>query len=1814
MKLAKALICLAFTIFAGGLAYTGQIDSQLRELLISEHNRNRFYGVIVVMADQADIESLDRLLINNKSNLNDRHSQVITTLQEIAYQTQPPVLSYMRQLESAGDIRFMKHFWIANMIAFEGKASAIWAIAALDPVGKVYLDVPVSTIWPNVEGKPSPSGRLITGREPGLSRIHAPEAWALGYTGYGRVVANLDTGVDGYHPALMYRFRGDINGDGNNNESWFDPYTTHWTYPTDSGTHGTHTMGTICGRTNTGDTIGVAIDAKWIAAACIDRGGGIPQTISDALLAIQWIADPDGNPATADNPDACGNSWGIPDDSGYDDCDQTFWIAIDNCEAAGTVMVFAAGNEGTAGLRSPADRATTYHNCFSVGAVDGYNPNLEIAPFSARGPSECARGDLAIKPEVVAPGVNVRSSIRGGGYQVFSGTSMACPHVAGAVAIIRQANPNLDATTIKQILIQTADDLGQAGEDNTYGNGIINIYAAVLAAANYGSVAGYVRDASTAIPIPAQLKVVGARIQVFADNSGFFHMGLKSDTIYTIEASYYGYLANQQSVFIETNGTTPLDFNLVTAPLAVLQGNVRSGAGNAVAAAEVRILNTPIPPETTDASGFYQFVNVPAGAMYFIETNANGHNKGFDSILVQAGIINQADIIVWPIESFEQSDGGFIGGNVWQWGIPIYGPNSAYSGTRCWGTALSGNYPNLTQDTLESYAVFVNSQTAVLQFYHWYQFEDYYDGGNLIISTNSGLTWNLIYPSGGYPNNSIVGLNHQPGYSHMSNGWEPVTVNLGGYYHKNITIGWRMGSDASVVKAGWYIDDVSFIGCIPPPPPQLEYYPSTFTEILNPGTIETRELYINNPGLGPLNYQLSGIPLNLRPNRNNANQQIIGYIHHDTNKPEPDSAPYFTPVNCSHGGPDAFGYLWKDSDEPRGPRYNWVDITNIGTSLSLGDDDYTGPINLNFDFPFYDSTYSSIYVGSNGIISFGRGSSSTINTALPNNALPNNLIAVWWDDLNPASGGKVYYYRDLENNRFIVSFIEIPNYQYYHGTGSLTFQAILYPTGKITLQYQFMDPGSDPDSLHGATIGIENISGNDGLQVTYNANYIHNEHAIVLSRNWLNVRPKNGVVLPGGSDTATIVFDANYLDNYLYSGNINLQSNDSSRPSANIPVTLSIGSGGNPIIDFSGNRFVDSLSVDSIDIIYLKVINRGTGILAAEFGTYGTWMQFNGGPYYIAPSDSISIPIQINSAGFLPGTYYGIINYISNDPQMPEGNLEVELVVLAPHILLSIEHLYDTLNFNQQSSNTFIISNDGAGKLNYLIGFTQQSGVPKFSRGGIGNTRIPQYPIVTTDGAFSGNRQKKSNFLILSGGGPDNFGYRWVDSNEPGGPVFNWIDISNIGIPIAVNYDDQNIGPFSLGFVFPYYRYDYESIRFCSNGWLSFTSTSTAYNNTNLPNLAAPSNILAVFWDDLIFYGNSRAYFYTNQQDSTIFTWENVFHVGGGGPYTFQAILTKNGYIAFQYNNISVPDSLATIGIQNYDKSSGLVAAYNTNYASDDMAIVFWPGWLSVSPLFGTVAPLSQDTISVVLNSYMLGATTCGGQITVQSNDPLSPELLVPVFLSVKPEAVASITLSDSVFWDTLVSGSSAIKSLSINNIGTSVLNYSLISEDEWIMAYPSNGTIIPDGAETIAVMISALNLEPGYYIGRLVLSTNDPLHTTTVITFYIVVTFSNCVFMPGDINGDNQLLGSDIIYGVRYFKGQGSAPPDSCIDDSLGQWLYVSGDVNGNCEFRGSDITYLVTYFKQGNPPLLICPRILAISPSPKDQGNYNIIGQLAK
>jgi len=303
-------------------------------------------------------------------------------------------------------------------------------------------------------------------------------------------------------------------------------------------------------------------------------------------------------------------------------------------------------------------------------------------------------------------------------------------------------------------------------------------------------------------------------------------------------------------------------------------------------------------------------------------------------------------------------------------------------------------------------------------------------------------------------------------------------------------------------------------------------------------------------------------------------RELIGYQNSDDGKD--DISPLYAPVDKNHGGPDVYGYSWIDSDDPGGPVYSWIDISSTGTEVVLTDTDNDGPFNIGFAFPWYDNEYTELYIGSNGIITFGSGSSATTNLNIPNTNAPNDMVAMWWDDLDPSDGGNIYYYHDVATGRFIVSFVDIPNYQYPSGTGSLNFQAILYPNGKVTVQYGTMDPGSDATGLNSATIGIENAAGDDGLEVVYNAAYMHNNMAIDFTVvRWLWVEPSGGLLEPFTSTNVTVNLCAKDLTDGVFEGQMSITTNDPLNPAYLLPVTVTIqdficgdadGDGNGPIV------------------------------------------------------------------------------------------------------------------------------------------------------------------------------------------------------------------------------------------------------------------------------------------------------------------------------------------------------------------------------------------------------------------------------------------------------------------------------------------------------------------------------------------------------------------------------------------------------------------------------------------------------------------------
>jgi hypothetical protein len=240
--------------------------------------------------------------------------------------------------------------------------------------------------------------------------------------------------------------------------------------------------------------------------------------------------------------------------------------------------------------------------------------------------------------------------------------------------------------------------------------------------------------------------------------------------------------------------------------------------------------------------------------------------------------------------------------------------------------------------------------------------------------------------------------------------------------------------------------------------------------------------------------------------------------------------------------------------------------------------------------------------------------------------------------------------------------------------------------------------------------------------------------------------------------------------------------------------------------------------------------------------------------------------------------------------------------------------------------------------------------------------------------------------MILGSGGPDDFGYQWIDSDEQGGPAYNWIDITGIGEVIPISLDDDNQGPFEIGFDVPYYGNTYSQFYVCSNGWLSFTSTSTAYFNSGLPDPTAPTDLLAPFWDDMD-PGDGGTYMYYTDGTQLVVAFIGVMHYMGGGPYTFEAVISANGSIMYNYLDMGSPQDQATIGIQNSDGTIGLQVAYDQAYVHNELAIRFSAGWLSANPSAGTIAPGSNTNASIIFDASTLDVGVYTGSLTVSGED-----------------------------------------------------------------------------------------------------------------------------------------------------------------------------------------------------------------------------------
>jgi subtilisin family serine protease len=582
---ASTSVTLSFIVESGNEApQLNKLHSSIKEQ-IKEIDHDEPITVVIKLMD-VDLRNVES-------------GMVIDVLKAHASSSQEFVLKFLSEEKGAV---VLNTFWLTDIILANVTVDTLYRLTSLEVVAEIFENFEVTV--------PEPLNRsdvTSNGVTWGLDRINATEVWALGFNGSGIRVCVLDTGVEISHPDLQGKMWTDNSSDPTFPGGWIEFDSSGnivaGSTPHDTDGHGTHTSGTVLGGNASGTAIGVAPGA-WLMHGLILPGGS--GSFTQCIAGMQWAIDPFdqyGNPA-GERADVVSMSWGA---YGYYD---EMIEPIENMRAAGVIPVAAIGNGGEGSSVSPGN----VYESFGIGATDSYD---SVAYFSSGEEVDWAASHptVYIKPDFSAPGVSVYSSVPSGGWESWSGTSMATPHVAGTVALMLQANSGMTVDDIYDLLKITADDLGDAGLDTRYGWGIINAYEAVRLALFSCGVEGYVTDAETSQPIEwgAQVTVLGVSWGSQNTSTGGFYKIWLYPGNYSLTAMSFGYYEQNTTAEVIDQQWTVLNFSLTPTPRGFVAGVVTSVDTNStIANATVTLLGTPLKPAVTNAVGYY-VIEAPVG-------------------------------------------------------------------------------------------------------------------------------------------------------------------------------------------------------------------------------------------------------------------------------------------------------------------------------------------------------------------------------------------------------------------------------------------------------------------------------------------------------------------------------------------------------------------------------------------------------------------------------------------------------------------------------------------------------------------------------------------------------------------------------------------------------------------------------------------------------------------------------------------------------------------------------------------------------------------------------------------------------------------------------------------------------------------------------------------------------------------------------------------------------------------------------------------------------------------------------------------------
>lgn len=710
---------------AAPVASAAHIDQQVLAALAAAPDGQATF--IVYLHDRPDLSAAARM-----ADWVARGQYVMEQLQTSARTSQAGILDRLARRVVPGHVSRYQSFWIANAIVVTGDQAAAEWLAQQPGVAEILSEMKLDA--PEPAAATSPDADFTWG----IEKIGADQVWSTySVKGEGMVVGLVDTGVQWDHTALKGQYRGWNGSSANHNYSWWDPANfcgVAGSPPCDNNGHGTHTTGTAAGGTSAAQgPIGVAPGAKWIHAA------GCCASNASLLSSLQWMAAPTdlyGNGADpAKRPNVVNNSWGGPGGS------QIFYDALTNLRASGIVPVFSAGNNGSAcgTLGSPGDNMTAF-NVGSTTSSDG------ISSFSSRGSNPFTG---LPDPDVTAPGDNIYSSVPTNSYSIYSGTSMAAPHVTGAVALIMSAEPALvgQVEQVEELLRKTAVKLtssqtcggvpGSQVPNSTFGWGRINVKAAVDFIWHAGTLSGTVTDVSTGLPI-ADATVSITRnsytLTRVTDAAGQYSFVAGAGT-YQVKAEAFGYAAQTVSgVSVSQDATTTQDFALGTLSVGSIYGTVtESGTATPVAGATVALVGSSLTTATA-ADGTYTLANVPFGSY-----TARMTSPGFQALSTAVTVDGAETLNFTPATASDYvvGDGGDTCSVAYAWIDATVG-----------GTALNLDDDAYTSVTLPwTFTFYSNNYTAL------------YISSNGFVSFGQGYDrWHGIVPFEGVPNNQIIGM------------------------------------------------------------------------------------------------------------------------------------------------------------------------------------------------------------------------------------------------------------------------------------------------------------------------------------------------------------------------------------------------------------------------------------------------------------------------------------------------------------------------------------------------------------------------------------------------------------------------------------------------------------------------------------------------------------------------------------------------------------------------------------------------------------------------------------------------------------------------------------------------------------------------------------------------------------------------------------------------------------------------------------------------------------------------------------------------